>query len=180
MLHAQSKTRPQMVRRRGATMRADKPEKQTTQKAEVFSQIDSVAYQLRDTYRVFLSLLQSDLKRYRIPTSGWFFLRVLWQEDGLSQKDLAARAGLLQSNSSAALKQMQRYGLIRQVVDRSDRRRVTIYLTPRARKLEKLLVPVAARLRDIAMRDFSPREQADLFGMLFRIKQNLAEHAGER
>lgn len=140
---------------------------------------ESVAYQLRDTYRAFVRAYQNQTTRYDIPVGMWFFLRVLWREDGLTQKELVERAGLMQPSTSAALKQMERRGLIRQLNDAEDRRKVKIFLTPKALELRRKMIPIAVRIRDQAVIDFSKREVAMLQGMLGRLKSNL-EAWGDR
>lgn len=134
---------------------------------------ESIAYHLRDTYRALARVFQVETERVGVDMGVWMFLRSLWQEDGLTQKELTERAGLMQPSTSAALKQMERRGLVRQTVDAEDRRKVRIFLTPKSRALLEKLIPTAAKVRRQAMSDFSKEEVALLLEMLRRIRANL-------
>ncbi len=134
---------------------------------------ESIAYHLRDTYRALARVFQVETERFGVDMGVWMFLRSLWQEDGLTQKELTERAGLMQPSTSAALTQMERRGLVRQTVDTEDRRKVRIFLTPKSRALLEKLIPTAARVRRQAVSDFSKREVALLLEMLRRIRVNL-------
>ena len=137
--------------------------------------IDSIAYELRDTYRALARIFDMDANRFGITMGMWMFLRALWREDGLTQKELIQCAGLLQAGTSAALKQLEKCGLITQTVDSEDRRKTRVHLTARARAMLSKLVPIAASVRDRATQDFSAREVTLLVSMLGRIRTNLGE-----
>ena len=143
--------------------------------ATALAQIDSIAYELRDTYRALARAFQVETERYGISMGMWMFLRALRQQDGLTQKELIQSAGLMQPGTSAALKQMERRGLVTQTADSEDRRKVRIYLTPRSRALLDRLVPIAAKVRSKATSDFTGKELALLIEMLDRIRTNIGE-----
>ena len=67
---------------------------------------DSVAFLLRNSYRVFARALQERIQSEGIPIASWPFLRHLWQQDGITQRELTAAVGLMQPNTNAALKQL--------------------------------------------------------------------------
>lgn len=134
---------------------------------------ESIAYHLRDTYRALARVFQVETQRLGVDMGVWMFLRSLWQEDGLTQKELTERAGLMQPSTSAALRQMERRGLVTQTVDTKDRRKVRIFLTPKSRALLEKLIPTAAKVRRQAVSDFSKQEVALLLEMLSRIRVNL-------
>jgi DNA-binding MarR family transcriptional regulator len=118
---------------------------------EIFPWSESVGYQLRDTYKAFAQIMKQELDRLDINFGGWPYLRILWREDGLTQRELTHRSGLMQPNTNAALKQLSKRGLIIQKVNPHDRRRINIYLTPQGRAIGQHLVPLALRVRERAL-----------------------------
>lgn len=134
---------------------------------------DSVAYLLRNAYRVFARALQERIQAERIPIGSWPFLRHLWQQDGITQKELTRAVGLMQPNTNAALKQLARRGWVTQTHDADDKRKIRIHLTPKGRELFYRAFPLALQAREQALVDFSEQEVATLRSLLKRITKNL-------
>jgi MarR family transcriptional regulator, organic hydroperoxide resistance regulator len=134
---------------------------------------ESIAYLLRDTYKAFAQALKDELERFNVNVGSWLFLRVLWSEDGLTQRELTRRVGLMQPNTNAALKQLARRGLIRQTTDPDDRRSINIFLTAEGRALGRSLIPIAKRIRDQSVIGLRDKDLAMLTRLLATMKQNL-------
>jgi DNA-binding MarR family transcriptional regulator len=140
---------------------------------------ESIAFQLRDAYRSFARALQNAIEAHDVNAGSWLFLRHLWEEDGITQRELTERVGLLQPNTNAALKQLARRDLICQTVDAADRRKLNIYLTPKARALRRKLIPLAVGIRNDAVRGISAGDLELVCRVLSKMKMNLLERAGE-
>jgi DNA-binding MarR family transcriptional regulator len=134
---------------------------------------DSIAYLLRDSYRVFARALQERIQAEGIPIGSWPFLRHLWQQDGITQSELTKAVGLMQPNTVAALRQLARRGWVKQTRDADDKRKIRIHLTPKGRELFYRAFPLALQARDQALADFSKEEIATLRSLLKRITKNL-------
>jgi MarR family transcriptional regulator, organic hydroperoxide resistance regulator len=139
----------------------------------------SVGYQIRVTHRMLQRYRQVLVAPHGVTAGMWYFLRVLWSQDGLTQRELSRRVGTMEPTTLVALRAMERDGLIRRVRNGGDRRKVNIYLTPKGRALEKALLPLAIDVVDKAVSGFSPKEVRQLLGMLERIQGNLADVASE-
>ena len=134
---------------------------------------DSVAYLLRNSYRVFARALQERIQAEGIPIGSWPFLRHLWQRDGITQTELTKAVGLMQPNTVAALRQLARRGWVKQTRDADDKRKIRIHLTPKGRELFYRAFPLALQAREQALADFSEEEIATLRSLLKRITKNL-------
>ena len=73
---------------------------------------DRMAHLVRDAARGLTRALQFRLAAHGVSMGHWVFLRILWDEDGLSQRELAARAGLMESTTHTALRRMEALGFI--------------------------------------------------------------------
>jgi DNA-binding MarR family transcriptional regulator len=139
----------------------------------------SIGYLVRRTFRSFTSSLELRLKQHDITLSSWYFLRLLWERDGLSQKELSDELGLTQPTTVTAMDNLEALGLIERRRNAEDRRKVNIFLTKKGRQLEEKLVKYAAEVNKAALRDISAEEFRQLWDMLERINASLAKDREE-
>ena len=92
----------------------------------------SSGYLVRDAHRAFQRLLERRIAPYGVSRGQWYFLRVLWTSDGLSQRELSARVGMMEPTTVIALRSMEKAGLIHRVRSGDDRRKVRVLLTAKA------------------------------------------------
>jgi DNA-binding MarR family transcriptional regulator len=142
------------------TSAASRTRKRNQTRVEPHPWSDSVAYLLRNSYRVFAR-------------ASWPFLRHLWQQDGITQRELTNAVGLMQPNTNAALKQLTKRGWVKQIRDSDDKRKIRIHLTPKGRELFYRAFPLALQAREQALVDFSEEEVGTLRSLLKRITKNL-------
>lgn len=134
----------------------------------------SVGHQVRWTHRALQRELEARIRPYGITLGMWAFLRALWEEDGLSQRELSDRARTTEPTTVTALHAMEKRGLVVRVPNTDDRRKSNIYLTQPARALRELLLPVAREVNRTAMVDLSRAETETLKRILTKIRANLA------
>lgn len=130
--------------------------------------------------RLTLARLRDKLKKLLaaqgVPWSVWPFVRALWDEDELSQRELTQRVGLRQPTTVAAVRTAVRLGLVRLRRDDKDRRKVFICLTDKGKRLKGKLLPDVMVLNErIALKGFSDGEAAELKRLLLKVHQNLID-----
>lgn len=133
----------------------------------------SVGYQVRLTHRAIQRLLQSRIELFGVQLGMWYLLRVLWSEDGLTQRELSRRVEIMEPTTLQTIAAMERSGLIKRVRNTSDRRKMNVFLTKKGRQLEGVLLPVAADVVNDVVRGFSEQEVEQLLGFLRSIQRNL-------
>lgn len=133
----------------------------------------SLGYLLRDTYRAFSRLLQARISPHGVTIGQWYFLRVLWEEDGLTQRELSQRVGMMEPTTVTALNGMEKRGYVRRVRNATDRRKVNIFLTDKGRSLRGKLLPFAAEVNKIAARALTPADIEKLRAILSAMKGSL-------
>lgn len=134
----------------------------------------SVGHQVRWTHRALQRALEARIRPYGITLGMWYFLRALWEEDGLNQRELSERAGTAEPTTVTALHAMERRGLVVRVQNRDDRRKSNIYLTKPARELRELLLPEARRVNRAATVGLPMTEIEALKRTLTKLRANLA------
>jgi DNA-binding MarR family transcriptional regulator len=115
-----------------------------------FPPAESSGYLVRDAHRAFQRLLEKRIAPYGVTRGQWYFLRVLWTEDGLSQRELSARVGMMEPTTVIALRTMEKSGLIRRVRDADDKRKAQVWLTPKAKHIREELLQLARTITDEA------------------------------
>ena len=133
----------------------------------------SIGYLLRDSSRSFSKALEAEIKPHGILLGQWFFLRELWQEDGLSQADLSARVGMKAPTTVVAIRRLVEDGLVVREQDTQDRRKVKIYLTKKGQRSRDVLLPLAHDVNLTAIAGFSQKEIQQFQSLIDRIKKNL-------
>ncbi len=135
----------------------------------------SIGYLIRDCYRIFWRSLEARLARHEVRGGQWFFLRELWEEDGLNQRELSKRVGMMEPTTVVAIRGMVEAGLVRRANDKTDRRKVNIHLTAKGRRLRARLLPYAVEVNEIATKGLSKSEVRTFRRLINRMKQNLVE-----
>lgn len=139
---------------------------------------ESVGYQIRITNRVVSRYLQQKIAPHGVTLGMWYFLRALWHQDGLTQRELSTIVGTMEPTTLTAIKMMVREGLVYRVKNEDDRRKINIYLTERGRALKHELLPIAKAVVEEAVAGFSPQERARLLSDLAAIRHNLRGGSG--
>src|SRR5436190_11853017 len=135
---------------------------------------DRLAHLVKDATRALLRALQMRLAEHSVSLGHWTFLRILWEKDGLTQKELSEMAGVMEPTTFAALKAMQRFGTITRRQMPGNKKKVFVYLTPKGRLLKSKLVPLAEEVNAVAVRNIRPADIAITRQMLLSIIENLA------
>ena len=136
---------------------------------------DRLAHLVRDAGRAYTRALQLRLAKHGVPFGHWTFLRILWETDGLTQRELSDRAGVMEPTTFAAMKTMEALGYIerRQLPD--NRKNMYVYLTSAGRALKKKLVPLAEETNQVSIQGLSPSDIQTTRRVLFAILSNLAQ-----
>jgi DNA-binding MarR family transcriptional regulator len=103
----------------------------------------------------------------------WYHLRALWAQDGLTQRELSRRIGLMEPTTMGAILAMEKIGLVKRVRNRADRRKINIFLTRKGRQRKAELLPLARQVVGDAVAGFSPRDTDLLLDLLKGIQRNL-------
>jgi DNA-binding MarR family transcriptional regulator len=137
------------------------PKITATREAEISSRLlkhwheavpnDRMAHLVKDTARSFLRSLQARLHAHGVSLGHWTFLRILWEKDGLTQRELSHEAGLMEPTTLVALRAMESEGYITRERIEGNRKNIYVFLTPAGKKLRRELVPLAEEVNKLAV-----------------------------
>jgi DNA-binding MarR family transcriptional regulator len=134
---------------------------------------DRLAHLVRYVARGLTRSLQIRLSDHDVQFGSWVFLRILWDNDGLSQKELAERAGLMESTTHTALRKLEEQGYLTRRHPAGDRKRRLVYLTRQGWSARDVLQPLAEEVNEISVAGLAGEEVAELRRALLVMAANL-------
>ncbi|MFI6321897.1 MarR family winged helix-turn-helix transcriptional regulator [Nonomuraea sp. NPDC050556] len=141
--------------------------------ADGLPRYESLGYQVNHVARLFAQALAAGIGPHGVVPGQFAQLLALFEQDGLSQRELCDRVRIEQATMANTLKRMERDGLVRCLPDAHDRRRIRVFLTDRARAIQDDLVNAARAVNDAATKGFTDAEVAIYLRMTARIIDNL-------
>lgn len=135
---------------------------------------DRLAHLIRDASRAFHKALQLRLARHAIPFGHWSFLRILWESDGLTQKELSERAGVMEPTTFTAMRTMEAQGYIVRRQLPTNKKNMYVYLTEKGRDLKEKLVPLAEETNTISIDGLPAEDVKTARRVLLAMIENLA------
>ena len=141
---------------------------------------ETVGFLLSDTVRTMTRTFSARIASHGVGMGIFQFLRVLWEDDGLTQVELAERTRMRGASAAGALYELERRGFVRRAPDNHDRRKIRVLLTPKGRQLYDLVMPDIDVTNRAMLAGFDAAEQRMLKSMLQRMRRNLAEASAKR
>ena len=135
---------------------------------------DRMAHLVKDATRGFLRSLQARLAKQDVQLGHWTFLRILWERDGLTKRELSVEAGVMEPTTVVALRAMESLGYVTLEQRPDNRKNVYVFLTPQGKRLKRTLVPMAEEVNALAVAGLSEAEVATARRALLVMIDNLA------
>lgn len=141
---------------------------------------ERMAHLIKSAFRCTSGSLQRRLKQHEVLYGHWTFLRILWQTDGVTQRQLSEQAGVMEPSTVTALQAMEKLGyLTRRKID-GNKKQIRVFLTPRGKALRSVIVTCAQEVNELVMAGISPEDLAVTRRTLLAVIENLNRdaHAG--
>ncbi len=127
--------------------------------------------------KAFLKLLDYKLEDFNLTGAQFCVLTKLFEEEGLTQTQLAQRLYIESPTLVRTLDRLEEADLIERRRVPSDRRAFHIFLTPKGRQLQDVLMQKGSEVHDIAVKGLSEAEIEQLKDLLYQLWQNLENGA---
>ena len=138
---------------------------------------ERMAHLIKSAFRCTSGSLQRRLKQHDVRYGHWTFLRILWQTDGVTQRQLSEQAGVMEPSTVTALQAMEKLGyLTRRKID-GNKKQTRVFLTPRGKALRSVIVPCAQEVNEIVMAGIAPADLAVTRRTLLAVIENLNRDA---
>jgi DNA-binding MarR family transcriptional regulator len=112
-----------------------------------------------------------------LTTAQLLYLRQVWREEGLTQRELSHRVDSAESTTTSAIRILERRGLVFRKALAGDRRASRVFLTKKGRQIEDIVLPTIADVNRVAVEGLSAAD-VKLFGsVLEKIIANVQDYA---
>jgi len=140
---------------------------------------DRLAHLVKDAARAMIRGLQMRLAQHEVSFGHWAYLRVLWETDGLTQKELSDETGTTTPTTFSAVSAMEKLGYVERRYAPGNRKNTHVFLTPRGRGLRNKLVPLAEEVNEISIGGLKATEINVARKVLLTIIENMARDEAE-
>ncbi|MCW8890004.1 MAG: MarR family transcriptional regulator [Sedimenticola sp.] len=121
----------------------------------------------------FKHAFAKELKPYEITPVQFAVLGLLWESNGLTQHEIAARLGKDRPNVTRILEKIEAKSLITRQQATNDRRATHVFLSKRGQAMKPELENTAMTFRDRAYEGLTDSERTQLNRLLTRLMENL-------
>lgn len=128
-----------------------------------------INYLLTGAQHTVFQYMKKNLAQFDITPIQYGVLGCIWEFDMHNPKDIAAHLGVENSTISGILERMENKGLIRRMIDSTDRRYIYIELTDVSRELEVPVRTVVTEVDRKVLEIFDGEEEAALKNALRRL-----------
>lgn len=134
-----------------------------------------INYLLTGAQHTVFQYMKKNLAQFDITPIQYGVLGCIWEFDMHNPKDIAAHLGVENSTISGILERMENKGLIRRMIDSTDRRYIYIELTDVSRDLEIPVRTVVTEVDRKVLEIFDEEEEAALKNALRRLYMQTIE-----
>jgi len=138
---------------------------------------ERMAHLIKSAFRGTSGALQRRLKDHDVLYSHWTLLRVLWQTDGLTQRQLSEQAGVSEPSTFSALQVMEQRGLITRLKIPGNNKEIRVFVASKGSALRDLIVPAAEEVNQMAIQGISSDDLAITRRTLLAMAENLRHDA---
>ena len=99
-------------------------------------------------------------------------LHVLWENDGISNRELSKESGLAMSSLTTMLERMEEKKLLERSIDENDKRKILIFLTDYAKSLKSEYDEISDKMTEISFEGISDEERLAFETTLEKVLYN--------
>ncbi|MDT8862338.1 MarR family winged helix-turn-helix transcriptional regulator [Alkalihalobacillus sp. MEB130] len=138
---------------------------------------ESIGYKITNTARLITNRLNQNFKQNHLPVTNeqWSIMIRLWEEDGLTQNQLAELTKKDSPSISRLINNMVKRDLVTRIPHPVDKRTNLIFLTTTGKKLQLSMIEQAQHTVDQISDGIEQEEMETFLKVLKKIDKNLGE-----
>ncbi len=138
----------------------------------------SFGHNLRMANRLTQKLLAARVAHLNLTIAQWYSLRALWEEDGITQSDLAERASIAGPALVAAVTGLVERGFVTRRAHEGDRRKMLLDLTAEGQALKAEGLRASLEVNGEALRGIDPAKVQTALKVLRAAQSNCSDVHG--
>lgn len=132
-----------------------------------------------DTARAFHRYIHAELHKMGLHRGQGRLMFKLWEEDGLTQKELAAKLNITPATLTRMVQNLETNGFITRRTDAKDQRVTRIHVSEKGKQLKAGLEVSRMNTEQLIFGSFSPEEGRIFEELLLRVQSELKKHQTE-
>ncbi|MGF1911307.1 MarR family transcriptional regulator [Vibrio kasasachensis] len=114
-------------------------------------------------------LFEVELKKHGLTVALWPTMMCLWEEEGVTQRDIAEKSKVENSTTTRTLDKLEKLGLVERRDDPNSRRSHRIYLTEQGKALKDTLIPIPVAVNQEVLSSLNDEEQKQIIALLQKM-----------
>lgn len=147
--------------------------KDALRKSPVLTSAESYGHNMRAANRLLQRELSSRVSRLGLSIGQWYALRTLWENDGVTQIELAQKSGIAGPAMVAAVRSLLAMGLVKRYRPPTDKRKYLISLTDKGWDLQESALSKAREVNELALQGVAAEDVAICLRVLRTVQDNL-------
>lgn len=135
----------------------------------------SIGFWLKKNFRNACNYLDQRLEEHGVTNSQLGVLMILWEQEGLTQKEMVRILGIQPASMTFLLRGLEQKGMIRRSQDKVDARINHIYVTDKGQSIKQDCLAIVEEGEQMIRQGFSDQEIALLLHWLKRVDSNFQE-----
>lgn len=111
----------------------------------------------------------AELKKHGLSLALWPTLMCLWEEEGVTQREIALKSKVESSTTTRTLDKLVALELVERRNDPNSRRSFRIYLTDAGRDLKETLLPIPMAINKDLLSSLDAQEQKQIINLLKKL-----------
>mgnify|MGYP003126085832 FL=1 len=148
-------------------------------KPPILTSAESFGHNMRTTNRLLQRELSKRVARLGLSIGQWYALRTLWENDGITQIELAQKSGIAGPAMVTAVRNLLAMGLVKRKRPTGDKRKYVISLTDEGWALQTPALAKAVEVNELALQGISSKDVATCLRVLRTVQDNLLPLAQE-
>lgn len=141
----------------------------------------SVMEAVSSIWRVSQLYISDKAKKFSVGRGQWYVLnRLLFDNDGLTNKELADDLFVDKANITRAVKKLESEGYVYHKCSEEDLRKINIYVTDKAEAMCEEYHKVFMDLNDVLLKGFSEEEKVMAREFVYRMSDNITDYMNDR
>ncbi|WP_333002158.1 MarR family transcriptional regulator [Vibrio coralliilyticus] len=137
--------------------------------SETFDRQSSFGWLINVVANDAAKTFDTELKKHGLTLALWPTLMCLWEEEGVTQRDIAQKSKVENSTTTRTLDKLENLGLVERQPDPNSRRAFRIYLTDEGRALKETLVPIPMAINQKLLSSLEPKERDEIIRLLQKM-----------
>jgi len=120
-----------------------------------------------------IKVFDTELHKHQLTIALWPTLMCLWEEEGLTQRQLADRVKVRSSTTTRTLDKLELMGLVERKTNPESRRSFLIVLTNKGKALKETILPIPIALNKDLLAQLEDSEAQELTRLMKKLVQRI-------